>query len=193
MRQRMKSAATRHQLRHGRAVAGAGLRPAPADRQRHHRAARRTYPRFWQWRDDMVQTRDAGAPDRERLRLAAAHQHQPEQAHALQFPDARRRRRDAAAGGVAAVRGRHRADHAGARRHPARGGPTRSRSSRPMEIMRAAGRDVCDGFEIGVDVDQMLDRRRALPRQAAGGARRCGRRSWTRCRPSAPLPRRATA
>jgi hypothetical protein len=24
------------------------------------------------------------------------------------------------------------------------------------EIMRKAGRDVCDGFEIGVDVDQML-------------------------------------
>ena len=24
------------------------------------------------------------------------------------------------------------------------------------EIMRAAGRDVCGGFEIGVDVDQML-------------------------------------
>jgi hypothetical protein len=24
------------------------------------------------------------------------------------------------------------------------------------EIMRAAGRDICDGFEIGVDVDQML-------------------------------------
>ena len=42
------------------------------------------------------------------------------------------------------------------------------------EIMRAAGRDVCDGFEIGVDVDQMLDRRRALPRQAAGGAEDVG-------------------
>jgi DNA polymerase I len=26
-----------------------------------------------------------------------------------------------------------------------------------IEIMKAAGRDVCDGFEIGVDVDQMLD------------------------------------
>ena len=35
--------------------------------------------------------------------------------------------------------------------------------------MRTAGRDVCDGFEIGVDVDQMLGRRRPLSRQAAGG------------------------
>jgi hypothetical protein len=25
-----------------------------------------------------------------------------------------------------------------------------------IEIMRAAGRDVCDGFEIGVDIDQKL-------------------------------------
>jgi hypothetical protein len=25
------------------------------------------------------------------------------------------------------------------------------------EIMRAAGRDVCDGFDVGVDVDQMLE------------------------------------
>ena len=25
-----------------------------------------------------------------------------------------------------------------------------------MEIMRAAGREVCNGFEIGVDIDQML-------------------------------------
>ena len=31
-----------------------------------------------------------------------------------------------------------------------------SKSSTPKEIMRAAGREVCNGFEIGVDVDQML-------------------------------------
>jgi hypothetical protein len=27
-----------------------------------------------------------------------------------------------------------------------------------IDIMKAAGRDVCDGFEIGVDVDQRLER-----------------------------------
>ena len=27
-----------------------------------------------------------------------------------------------------------------------------------IEIMKAAGRDVCDGFEIGVDIDQLLER-----------------------------------
>jgi DNA polymerase-1 len=32
----------------------------------------------------------------------------------------------------------------------------RERIAHAEEIMRAAGRDVCDGFEIGVDVDQML-------------------------------------
>lgn len=26
-----------------------------------------------------------------------------------------------------------------------------------IEIMRAAGRDVCNGFEIGVDIDQLLE------------------------------------
>jgi DNA polymerase-1 len=35
-----------------------------------------------------------------------------------------------------------------------------------LEIMKAAGRDVCDGFEIDVDVDQML----------VGGARYCDKR-----------------
>ena len=71
-------------------------------------------------------------------RLAAAHHHQPEQAHALQFPDAERRRRDAAAGGQSAVRGRHRADHAGARRHPVRTGH-HEQVEHAKEIMRAAG------------------------------------------------------
>jgi DNA polymerase I-like protein with 3'-5' exonuclease and polymerase domains len=48
---------------------------------------RRTYPRFWEWRADMVQTA--------LLEL-----------------------RDAAAGGVATVRGRHCAGHVDSRRHP---------------------------------------------------------------------------
>ena len=68
---------------------------------------RQTYPRFWQWREDVVQTAMLdrrietvfGWP----LRLST----QPQRAHALQFPDARKRRRDAAVGGVATVRGRH--------------------------------------------------------------------------------------
>ena len=90
-----------------------GLNRHPADRQRpSSNGTSERYPRFWEWRDAQVQERDAGAPHRQRLWLAAAHHHQPEQAHAVQFPDAERRRRHAAAGGVAAVRGRHRAGDA---------------------------------------------------------------------------------
>ena len=32
----------------------------------------------------------------------------------------------------------------------------REKIEHAIEIMRGAGRDVCDGFEIGVDIDQML-------------------------------------
>ena len=37
------------------------------------------------------------------------------------------------------------------------------------DVMRWAGREVCDGFEIGVDVDQMLTAAPRYPGQAAGG------------------------
>ena len=58
------------------------------------------YPTFWSWRADMSSTRHAGARDRVRVRrLAAAPEHVPEQAHALQFSNAERRRRDVAACG----------------------------------------------------------------------------------------------
>ena len=33
----------------------------------------------------------------------------------------------------------------------------REQIAQAIEIMKAAGRDVCDGFEIGVDVDQLLE------------------------------------
>ena len=75
--------------------------------------------------------RHARSADGDGLRLAALHQPQPEPAHALQFPDAGQRRRDAAAGGVAAVRGRHHPEHAGARRRAARSATARSRSRTP--------------------------------------------------------------
>ena len=61
---------------------------------------KRTYPRFWEWREERVQHGDARPQDGDAFRLAAVPEQQPEQAHALQFPDARQRRRDAAAGGM---------------------------------------------------------------------------------------------
>ena len=36
------------------------------------------------------------------------------------------------------------------------------------DVMRWAGREVCNGFEIGVDIDQKLIGRRDLPGQAGG-------------------------
>jgi DNA polymerase family A len=52
------------------------------------------------------------------------------------------------------------------------------------EIMRAAGRDVCDGFEIGVDTDQLLiDGARYIDKRPRPA--RCGARSWARWRASA--------
>jgi hypothetical protein len=40
-----------------------------------------------------------------------------------------------------------------------------------MEIMRGTGRDICDGFEIGVDIDQRLENGARLSRQATNGAK----------------------
>ena len=45
----------------------------------------------------------------------------------------------------------------------------REQIAQAIEIMKAASRDVCSGFEIGVGVDQTARARRALSRQAAGG------------------------
>ena len=44
-----------------------------------------------------------------------------------------------------------------------------------IDIMRAAGRDVCRGFEIGVDIDQRLEKGRAIA-TSVPSRRKCGRR-----------------
>ena len=53
-----------------------------------------------------------------------------------------------------------------------------------IDIMRWAGREVCNGFEIGVDIDQKLIGGASLSGQTADRRSRCGRRSWTRSRTS---------
>ena len=105
--------------------------------------------------------------------LAAAPHHEPEPAHALQFPNAERRRRDAAARGVRLCEAGIvpiMLVHDGILLEET----DAEKIEHAKEIMRAAGRDVCDGFEIGVDVDQMLDRRSSLSRQATRGAEDVG-------------------
>jgi DNA polymerase-1 len=116
---------------------------------------RRTYPRFWQWRDDTVQramidrgvesvfgwplrlttspnTRtlcnfSAQSNGAEMLRLAAWRLSEAGIVPVMLIHD----------GILLEVANREQVEHA-------------------KEIMRQAGRDVCDGFEIDVDVDQML-------------------------------------
>ena len=117
---------------------------------------KRRYPRFWQWRADMVQAAHAGTTYRECRRLAPIHHHQSKPAHTLQFPHAIGRRRNVAVGAVRLCDAgivpimlihdgilfeetdREKLDHA-------------------IEIMRGAGRDICRGLEIGVDIDQKLE------------------------------------
>src|SRR5262245_24175995 len=126
---------------------------------------RRTYPRFWQWRDEMVQTamlkrriesiygwplRITTSPNKrtlynfpmqsggaEMLRLAAWRLCEAGIIPCMLIHD----------GILFEAIDREQVEHA-------------------KEIMRAAGRDTCEGFEIGVDVDQMLE----------GGARYCDKR-----------------
>jgi len=116
---------------------------------------RRTYPRFWQWRDDVIVTAMLerrlesvfGWP----LRITTS----PNKRTLCNFP--------AQSGGAEMLRlAAWRLCEAGivpcmlihdgilfeATDH--------EEIEHAKEIMRVAGRDVCDGFEIGVDVDQML-------------------------------------
>src|SRR6516165_1221054 len=116
---------------------------------------RRTYPRFWQWRDDVIMTAMLerrlesvfGWP----LRITTS----PNKRTLCNFP--------AQSGGAEMLRlAAWRLCEAGivpcmlihdgilfeATDH--------EEIEHAKEIMRVAGRDVCDGFEIGVDVDQML-------------------------------------
>ena len=150
-----EAAAARYQLRHGRAVAGARPGSPPADRQRNHRAAQA----------ELSARSGSGAPtwckppcwsaDRERRRLAAHITTSPNQRTLYNFP--------MQSGGAEMLRlATVRLCEAGIvpimlihdgilfeETDP-------EKIEHAKEIMRAAGRDVCDGFEIGVDVDQML-------------------------------------
>jgi hypothetical protein len=117
---------------------------------------RRTYPRFWRWRDNMVQTamlerriesvfgwplHISTSPNRrtlfnfpmqsggaDMLRLAAWRLCEAGIVPAMLIHD----------GILIEATSREQIEHA-------------------KEIMRAAGRDTCDGLEIGVDVDQLLE------------------------------------
>ena len=117
---------------------------------------KRRYPRFWEWRANMVQHAMLERVIRSEFDAWPLHiSYSPEQAHTLQFSDAVRRRRNAAAGGQRLCE----ADlvpsmliHDGILLEL----DNEEQVEHAIEIMRKAGAEVCDGLEIGVDVDQKL-------------------------------------
>ena len=149
MRQRMKAATARHQLRHGRSVAGARARPAPADRQRDHRAAQADLSALL----GMARQHGAGAPcsnAASRAILPAGRctsPRSPNKRTLYNFPMQAGGAEMLRLGGVAAVRGRHRADACWfttascSRRQIARRSSTPRRScARPAATSAAASR-----------------------------------------------------
>ena len=101
---------------------GMGVRSLSSGLDRHPLIAsevilrhKQRYPQFWEWRAERVQRAMLERQDGVRIRrLADASEYVAEQANALQFSDAIRRRFDAAIGRGTALRSRPRAEHAGA-------------------------------------------------------------------------------
>jgi DNA polymerase I-like protein with 3'-5' exonuclease and polymerase domains len=133
-----------------------GLDPHPLIASEIIERHKRRYPRFWQWRTDMVQTamleRKIESVFGWPLYLSTS----PNQRTLYNFP--------MQSGGAEMLR------LATTRLCEAGIVPImlihdgilfeeteREKIDQAKEIMVAAGRDVCDGFEIGVDVDQMLE------------------------------------
>ena len=127
------------------------------------------YTTYWPWRADMVQRAMLERVIRSEFDGWPLHiSTLAQQAHTVQFPNAIRRRLDAAAGRQPAVRRWPRTEHVGARRHPVR---TRYRGTGS-----ARHRDHADRRHRGLRWARdrrrrrsETDWRRALPRQAAGG------------------------
>jgi hypothetical protein len=127
---------------------------------------RRTYPRFWRWRSDMVQTAMLDRRTESLFGWPLYITTSPNPRTLYNFP--------MQAGGAEMLR------LAAVRLCEACIVPTmlihdgilieatdRAQVEHAKEIMRAAGRDTCDGFEIGVDVDQ-------LPPRGCVSRSRCG-------------------
>jgi hypothetical protein len=107
-----EAAATRDQLRHGRAVLGTRPGSSSTDRQRDYRTAQAPPSSLLAVAQRYGAGRPPAAPHGQRVRLAAAYQPQRQSTHAVQFSNAIGRRRNAAVGRHAVVRRRYCADHA---------------------------------------------------------------------------------
>jgi hypothetical protein len=116
---------------------------------------KRTYPRFWEWRDDMVQSAMLARRIESTFGWPLHITTSPNKRTLYNFP--------MQAGGAEMLRlAAWRLCEAGI--VPVMlihdgilfEATDREQVEQANDIMRAAGRDACDGFEIGVDVDQML-------------------------------------
>jgi DNA polymerase I-like protein with 3'-5' exonuclease and polymerase domains len=117
---------------------------------------RRTYPRFWEWRADMVQTamleRQINSVFGWPLRISTSPNKRTLYNFPMQSGGAEMLRLAAwrlCGAGIVPVMLIHDGILFEA--------TDRVQVEHAKEIMRAAGRDTCQGFEIGVDVDQMLE------------------------------------
>ena len=117
---------------------------------------RRAYPRFWQWRADMVQSAMLARRIESVFGWPLYISTSPNQRTLYNFP--------MQAGGAEMLRlATWRMCEAGIVPcmliHDGVLLEARSKEevAHAMEIMREAGKDVCDGLEVGVDVDQMLE------------------------------------
>jgi DNA polymerase I len=116
---------------------------------------KRTYPRFWQWRDEAVMdamlTRRIESVLGWPLHLTTSPNKRTLYNFPMQSGGAEMLRLAAwrlTEAGIIPVMLIHDAVLLEAKDH--------EQTEHAKEIMRAVGRDVCDGFEIGVDVDQLL-------------------------------------
>ena len=96
---------------------------------------KRTYPRFWQWRENMVQAPCWIAASKASFGWPLHISTSPNKRTLYNFPMQSGGAEMLRLADVAPVRGRHRADHARARRHPARG-DRREQIEHAKEIMR---------------------------------------------------------
>ena len=157
-RQRMKALQLGINYGMGVSVFVTRARPASDDRQRGHHSASATLPDI----------SGSGAPsmvERAMLERVIVSEfdgwplhlsHSPNKRTLYNFPMQSRRRRDAAAGRQPTVRRPTWCRSCWCTTASCSNSTARSRSQHAIEIMRAAGTEVCGGLEIGVDVDQKL-------------------------------------
>ena len=112
-------AAARHQLRHGRAVAGARSRSASADRQHHHRTAQAHLSAVLGVAGERANTAMLDREMETQFGWPLYLSHTPNQRTIYNFPMQGNGAEMLRLAATRTVRGRHHPEHAGARRHPA--------------------------------------------------------------------------